>query len=203
MEDTSNQERYHHGYLKKTMIEKGISYIRKNGVENMSFRNIAAMCNVSHTAPYKHFKDKEDFIAQIINYVVEKFSNSLSMVIKKYQDSPDLMIELGVAYVDFFAENPNYFYIVFTGGNVNFDFIFSSEDEKIKSFPPFQLYKEAAISFIDDENMPEDKKQERILFMWALVQGVASIFTLQGIEYTDEQKYTVRKILETKVCFFS
>lgn len=203
MESSTNRDRYHHGYLKKTLIEKGIDYIRKYGVETMSFRKLAAMCNVSHAAPYKHFKDKEDFVAQIISYVIDKFSKILLEVIHEYEDSPDLMLELGVAYVDFFAKNPNYFFIMFTGGGINFDFVFSTDNNKENSFPPYQIYKDVVIRFMEKMNIPPEENADQILFMWALVQGIASIFTLQGIQYNEEQKEAIRRTLKVKICFYA
>lgn len=202
MESSTNRDRYHHGYLKQTLIEKGIDYIRKYGVETMSFRKLATMCNVSHAAPYKHFKDKEDFVAQINSYVVDKFSKILLDIIHKYKDSPELMIELGVGYVDFFAKNPNYFFIMFTGGEINFDFVFSTAGSTENSFPPYKIYKDAVIGFMNRMNIPPEENEDQILFMWALVQGIASIFTLQGIQYSEEQKEAIRKVLKVKICFY-
>ena len=57
---------YHHGELRKALIENGIEFINKYGEEKLSLRKVAEKCGVSNAAPYAHFKDKDDFVnAQI------------------------------------------------------------------------------------------------------------------------------------------
>lgn len=196
-----DKNRYHHGYLKKTMIEEGIKYIKKYGVENMSLRKLASLCNVSHSAPYKHFKDKSDFIHQIILYVTDKFMDTLNEIYHRYKGTADIMTELGIGYVDFFARNPNYFNILFFENQVNFRFVFSEDDDNINFFPPFTLFKKAAFEFLEDAGIEREEYNDQILYMWSIVQGLTSIFTLNGVEYTDSQKDSLRRIIGTKQYF--
>ncbi len=56
---------YHHGDLRKALIENGIEFINQYGEEKLSLRKIAEKCGVSNAAPYAHFKDKDDFINSI------------------------------------------------------------------------------------------------------------------------------------------
>ena len=53
---------YHHGNLREALIDAGIKIINENGEENLSLRKVAAACDVSHAAPYAHFRDKEELI---------------------------------------------------------------------------------------------------------------------------------------------
>jgi len=56
---------YHHGNLRQALIEAGIKIINESGEENLSLRKVAALCNVSHAAPYAHFKDKDELLEAI------------------------------------------------------------------------------------------------------------------------------------------
>ncbi len=197
----TNKDSYHHGYLKQTMIEEGIKYINQHGIENMSLRKLASVCNVSHAAPYKHFKDRDDFINQIIIYIVDKFMDKLIAIVREYEGTHEIMTELGVGYVDFFARNPNYFFIIFSENQVNFEFILSENDDGISSFPPYQVFRESAVKFMKLAGIPPVENADQILFMWALVQGLASIFTLKGMEYNEQQKASIRRILGIKTYF--
>ncbi|MCK9268163.1 MAG: TetR/AcrR family transcriptional regulator [Alkaliphilus sp.] len=193
-----DRDRYHHGYLKKTMIEEGIKYIKKHGVENMSLRRLASLCNVSHSAPYKHFKDKSDFIDQIILYVTDKFMDTLNEIYHEYKGTFDIMTELGIGYVNFFANNPNYFNILFFENQVDFGLVFSEDDDDINFFPPFALFKNAAVEFLEYAGIEREEYNDQVLFMWSIVQGLATIFTLKGVEYTDRQRASIRRILGIK-----
>ena len=56
---------YHHGNLRQALIDAGIKIINDSGESNLSLRKAAALCNVSHAAPYAHFKDKDELIEAI------------------------------------------------------------------------------------------------------------------------------------------
>lgn len=193
-----NKDRYHHGYLKQTMIEEGIKYINQHGIESISLRRLASICNVSHAAPYKHFKDKEDFINQIIIYVVDKFTDTLTEIVDEYEGTTEIMTELGIRYVDFFAQNPNYYYIMFFHNQVDFGVVLSDQTDQMNRFPPYQIFKSSAIKFMDMVGVPKEEYEGQILFMWSLVQGLASIFTLRGVEYSKREKLSIRGILGIK-----
>ena len=64
---------YHHGNLRQALIEAGIKIINESGEENLSLRKVAALCNVSHAAPYAHFKDKDELLEAIKSSVTDRF----------------------------------------------------------------------------------------------------------------------------------
>ena len=55
--------------LRNRLIVTGAKEIADNGIAGFSLRKIATQCGISCAAPYKHFKDKREFIAAIIDYV--------------------------------------------------------------------------------------------------------------------------------------
>lgn len=59
---TSN---YHHGDLKAALIENAIEFIAKNGVENLSLRQLARDLGVSHGAPARHFSNKTSLLTAV------------------------------------------------------------------------------------------------------------------------------------------
>ena len=59
--------------MRQLLIEAGIEEINRAGVTDFSVRRVAAACSVSCAAPYKHFKDKREFIAAIIEYVNDQW----------------------------------------------------------------------------------------------------------------------------------
>ena len=64
---------YHHGDLRRALIETGIDFIKQKGEEVLSLRKIAEICGVSNAAPYAHFKSKDEFIAAIQRYIMDLF----------------------------------------------------------------------------------------------------------------------------------
>ena len=55
--------------LREELLQAGIEEINAYGANGLSLRRVATACHVSTAAPYKHFKDKKEFIAAIIDYV--------------------------------------------------------------------------------------------------------------------------------------
>lgn len=56
---------YHHGDLKTALIEKAVEFIAKNGVENLSLRQLARDLGVSHGAPARHFTNKAKLLSAV------------------------------------------------------------------------------------------------------------------------------------------
>ncbi len=53
------EQRYHHGDLRRTLLEAARSSIEDDGVEALSLRQLARDAGVSHAAPGRHFRDKQ------------------------------------------------------------------------------------------------------------------------------------------------
>ena len=54
---------------REDLIKAGIQEINKHGIAGFSMRRIADDCGLSCGAPYKHFENRKDFIAAVIEYV--------------------------------------------------------------------------------------------------------------------------------------
>ena len=51
---------YHHGNLKEELISCACVMCERDGYTKLSIRSLAKESNVPQTAPYRHFKTKED-----------------------------------------------------------------------------------------------------------------------------------------------
>jgi hypothetical protein len=49
---------YHHGDLRSALLEAALTTVETEGVEALSFRQLARIAKVSTGAPYHHFRDK-------------------------------------------------------------------------------------------------------------------------------------------------
>jgi AcrR family transcriptional regulator len=58
-------ESYHHGDLRRAVMEAAVSIVRKEGVAAVSLREIARRLGVSSGAPHHHFTEKDDLFAAI------------------------------------------------------------------------------------------------------------------------------------------
>lgn len=92
---------------RESLILAGIDEINAHGVTKFSVRRVAERCKVSCSAPYKHFKNKQEFIAAIIEFVGEQWYERRQEILEKCDDSPrSQLVEVSVGYISFFMEKP-------------------------------------------------------------------------------------------------
>ncbi len=62
---TSGRQSYHHGDLQQSLLQAATEMIAEGGTESLSMRKLADRVGVSRTAPYHHFKDKNELLCAI------------------------------------------------------------------------------------------------------------------------------------------
>ena len=108
------KENYHHSDLKSDLIKKGLKILVAEGYEGFSLRKVARDCGVSQTAPYRHFKNKDELVLAIAQEAIGKFNQVLQNAVDKYpDDSQSQLKEMGYAYIEFFVKNPEYLHLIF------------------------------------------------------------------------------------------
>ena len=145
-----------------------------------------------------HFKDKEQLLNEMKDYVIQKFMDTLNNAISHCNSNSDVMTELGIAYVDFFAENPQYFQFIFSDGGVALQITFSDESISSSEFPPFELFRKTAERSMTIEGVSKALFPSNIITMWAVVHGLASIFAAKHVIYNGDRNDFIKKILEEK-----
>ena len=119
--------------LRQDLILAGIEEINTYGANDFSVRRVAASCNVSTAAPYKHFRDKKEFISSIIDYVNEQWAGVQEQVLAACGGDPRTqMVEVCVAYTKFLMEKPYYRQILMLK-NAEFDNLYHRERGELNS----------------------------------------------------------------------
>ncbi|MGW6286499.1 TetR/AcrR family transcriptional regulator [Streptomyces sp. NPDC055107] len=103
---SSERERtYHHGDLRRVILDAALDVIATNGPGSLSLRDLARRVGVSHAAPAHHFKDRTGLLTAVAAEGYALFADALT-------GAPDLR-ERGVAYVRFAATHPAHFQVMF------------------------------------------------------------------------------------------
>lgn len=174
-------DKYHHGNLRQALIDAGIRIINENGEENLSLRKVAAACDVSHAAPYAHFKDKEELIEAMKKSVTERFTDELETAVNKGRNAEESIIFMGKAYISFFSKNPDYYTFLF--GKLNICAHLQMDQFHEEDYPPFLLLRKLYKTYLTENGIEQtDNEQEiGIIKTWALVHGMASIACMNGV----------------------
>lgn len=172
---------YHHGNLRQALIEAGIKIINENGEENLSLRKVAALCNVSHAAPYAHFKDKDELLEAIKNSVTDRFMEELLNAIEDKPTADQAIIAMGRTYIQFFSSNPDYFAFIFGKQNINAHLKMNREYKD--DYPPFLLLRRMYLKHLEENGLEKTFEEQEIelIKIWSIVHGMASIACMKGI----------------------
>ncbi len=101
--------------VRTRLIVAGINEIEERGIKDFSLRRAALAAEVSCAAPYRHFKDKEHFIGEIIKYVGSRWELLCREIRSVFKDDKRrLVIELAVSNLRFWLANPNYRSVLLT-----------------------------------------------------------------------------------------
>lgn len=196
---TIDKKTYHHGDLKKELIHNGLLLLNKEGIEGFSLRKVASMCGVSHNAPYKHFKDKDALINEIIKEVWKEFYIALLDVTKVYSNDSKLqIIEMGKAYVKFMVENPEYLKFMFLSDNaypikIEGDKFPDNEDDA------FGVFRSSAERFFKEAKLDENLYMQKTLTLWSMVHGIAILIIKNSIEYKGDYLVLVESMIRTSI----
>src|ERR1700683_623749 len=99
---------YHHVELKQTLLDAAVALIAEVGPQAFTLREVARRAGVSHNAPYRHFKDKEDLLAAVATGGFDRLTRALAAAGPKASPLDRLRLS-GVAYVDFAMRYPRHF----------------------------------------------------------------------------------------------
>ena len=122
------------------------------------------------------------------------------LIFEQYKDFDSLLPMLGKSYVMFFYFNLLYFDFLFSRKNIRIQLSLSVSDENEN--PPLNILKKTAVSIFKKANISEKSMQDKIIAMWALVQGLSSILTMPNVEYDDDWEVRIEKIIKSiAICY--
>ena len=190
---------YHHGNLREELIEKGIEVINEEGEEKLSLRKVAKMCGVSNAAPYTYFKKKSDLLYAMSDYIWGILAAELDRTRKKYENQEDLLVKLGKTYVMFFCENHRYYHFMISRKNMKIDLFSKFSEIENNNEKAFSILKIEAMKILEKMGVPNQAMQDKIIAMWALVQGLVTIMIMNDITYSEIWEEKIEEIIKS-VC---
>ncbi|GAA0459713.1 putative TetR-family transcriptional regulator [Actinoplanes capillaceus] len=97
---------YHHGNLRRVMLDAALQAIGESGPTGWSLRELARRAGVSHTAPAHHFGDKTGLLTAVAAEGFDLFAAALEAAGGDF-------LEVGVAYVRFAVLHRSHFQVMF------------------------------------------------------------------------------------------
>ena len=168
------QRGYHHGNLRETLIRAALELIAQKGPAGFTFADAARWAGVSPAAPYRHFRDRDDLLANVALRGFAQFELALA---RAWDDGrPDAFAALermGKAYLAFARTEPAYYSAMFEAG-IAPD---STAELREAGDRAFAVLRNAAEKLC--AQMPPLGRPPVLmvaLHIWAMSHGIASLF---------------------------
>ena len=104
---------YHHGDLRRALIEAARRILENEGPGALSLRAVAREAKVSPAAPYHHFKDKGELLQAVAHEGWEALGDVMEEGRNKAETPRDRMSAIGVGYVQFARDNPALYRVMY------------------------------------------------------------------------------------------
>lgn len=161
---------YHHGGLRRALIETAVRVIAKQGIDALNLRKLATRAGVTPGAPYHHFANREEFLRAIAEEGFQKLEAALIAERDVAPEDAGSRLEgLGRAYVSFAASNPGYFRAMFHG-----DAMASGPTQP--GLRAFDLLREAVLDCQRAGAAPAGDPALLIVTAWSAVHGLATLW---------------------------
>ncbi len=109
----SQRQRYHHGDLRRALVDAAVERIALEGVDALSLRAVARDVGVTHAAPYRHFESKAALLAAIAEEGREELQKRAWAVAEATPLPEDKVLKMGAALVRFAVEKPGHYKVLF------------------------------------------------------------------------------------------
>jgi len=189
------KENYHHGDLKAQLISKGLKILDEEGYEGFSMRKVAKVCNVSQTAPYRHFKDKNDLIKTIALKALQEFNQSLEKAFEKVGDPRDQLKAMGRYYISFFIENPEYLRLLYFSNAQAWMREAVMNECHYAEEHPYSALEKAVKNYKTASPHDERTVEELIVYCWGLVHGIAVLMVNGELPCGEDAMALVERVI--------
>lgn len=186
---------YHHGDLKTQLIREGLKLLDAEGYRGFTLRKVAKMCGVSQTAPYRHFKNKDDLIAAITGQALAAFGEQLETAVNKHPGNPEAQLkEMGVAYVRFFTEKPEYLRLLFLS-DISLRTLLSGDQAIRKHYDSIHFLQDVTADYVKTHPDSPYTHNELMVYSWGLVHGISTLIATGELPGNEGMMQAVDKIL--------
>lgn len=189
---------YHHGDLHKSLLDTATKMLKDGGVEGLSLRKLADKVGVSRTAPYHHFKDKNELLCAIAEQGFAHWKQQAKQIFNQVDVSNKEKYRRFIhGYINYAADNPELYDLMF--GRTIWKNQAATDSLKAVAYPSFQYQVEMTRTWQEQGVMPKHADTLRLAQVtWGTMHGIARLL-IDGI-YADASH--IDEMCETAVELF-
>jgi AcrR family transcriptional regulator len=170
---------YHHGNLREVLLEAAIRLIAEVGPTAFTLREVARRAGVSHNAPYRHFRDRDDLMAAVAAQGFRELTQAMAEAAEQRTDVLDRLKNAGLSYVKFALRRPEHFTVMFDAP--------ISKRKHPDSAAAAELAFGTLKSFVkgcqDAGRLPSGDLGQMALLAWTMVHGIAKLAITERLPF--------------------
>jgi AcrR family transcriptional regulator len=114
---------YHHGDLRRVLIDAALQLAAEGGAAAVSVREAARRAGVSPGAPFRHFPSRDALMTAVAEEAQRRFRAEIETALAAVTDDDPLsrFRSFGLAYLRWAMRNPAYFEIISSGRHFDHD----------------------------------------------------------------------------------
>ncbi|MDZ7678324.1 MAG: TetR/AcrR family transcriptional regulator [Acidimicrobiales bacterium] len=174
---------YHHGDLRRALLDAAAAEIAEHGPSAISLRAIARRAGVSHAAPAHHFGDRAGLLTAV---AAEGFRRMNETMVAAAGSSTEPLLALGWAYVAFARDNPGEFAVMFRP-----ELLDGSDPDLVTTSASAYQRLSDAIATTPDAACEGEEPGVTAARHWALVHGLATLIITGSLPTDDDFIYSV------------
>lgn len=178
-----NKLSYHHGDLRSTLLNAANVLLKEMGIEGLSLRKLADKVGVSRTAPYHHFKDKNQLLCAIAEQGFVHWQQDAEFIFNQTGSSPkEKYRQFFHGYISYAADNPELYDLMF--GRTIWKQNSATNELRSVAYPSFNHQVEMTKKWQEQGLMPSGEDTLRLSQVtWGTMHGIARLL-IDGI-YAD------------------
>jgi AcrR family transcriptional regulator len=195
---------YHHGDLRRALVEAALSLLTKTQRWDFSLREVARCANVSHNAPYFHFADKRDLLAAVAAKGYEILQVRTMTAVRRKKNPAEALKAITIAYLRFATGNPAHYRLMCGPSLQGPDGGLPSE--VVRAFASAESVLRDVLKRGSEDRtfkIPENDSaalETALIAAWSLVHGLTMLY-LDGLA-TLETAQTIDSLAEKVVAMF-
>ncbi len=162
---------YHRVNLKQSLLDSAVALIGEVGPQAFTLREVARRAGVSHNAPYRHFRDKDDLLGAVAAQGFDRLTESMQKAIAKGRTAAERLSLAGRGYVEFAVRSPQHLLAMFEGPR-------PAEPRPEHAEPArraFQILLDAITAVQAEGGLPKGDPYPLAVASWSAVHGLAKL----------------------------
>ena len=162
---------YHHGNLKEALLAAALKLIGAVGPRAFTLREVARLAGVSHNAPYRHFRDRDDLLTAIAGDGFNRLAEAMLEAAASASGALERMRLGGRGYVQFALRHPEHFLVMFD----YCDNLEAYPEQAAAGRRAFQILLDLIVAAQEAGQLPSVEPQAVALTAWSQVHGIAKL----------------------------